>query len=278
MASSPRRLYASALVCAFGACLVAPPAVAQSHPATAASKTPVPTNPLEARKHYDHAKALYKQGAYREAIIELENALKFDPSGKELVYNLAVLHEKLGDIDEALSYFQRYGTMDLTQDERDKTEAAIKRLEGAKREVVGENPKPQVLQQQPPPPPPPPSPPAPVHGKIDVLTISAAALTVGGFAFGTAFALKAEAEKPPTGFVTGKDGTFGDLQNRATTAHNEAVVADVGFGIGAVAAVGTILLYALRTRPVDGATTTTGTSVSVVPLASGGAIFWRGAF
>jgi tetratricopeptide (TPR) repeat protein len=274
MVSSSRRLYASALAGAFGACLAASPAAAQSHPAT---KAPVATNPLEARKHYDHAKALYKQGSYREAIIELENALKFDPSGKELVYNLAVLHEKLGDIDEALTYFQRYSTMDLTQDERDKTEAAIKRLEGAKREVVGENPKPPVV-VQPPPQPPPPAPPAPVHGKIDALTIGAAALTIGGFAFGTVFALKAESEKPPAGFVTGKDGTFGTLQDRATTAHNEAVVADVGFGIGAAAAVGTILLYALRTRPADGAAPTTGTSVSIVPLASGGAIFWRGAF
>jgi tetratricopeptide (TPR) repeat protein len=272
MASSSRRLYASALACAFGAWLAAHPAAAQSHPT---AKTPVATNPLEARKHYDHAKALYKQGSYREAIIELENALKFDASGKELVYNLAVLHEKLGDIDEALQYFQRYATMDLTQDERDKTEAAIKRLEGAKREVVGENPKPPVVVIQQPPPP---RPPEAVHGKIDVFTIGAAALTIGGFAFGTVFALKAESEKPPAGFVTGKDGTFSDLENRATTAHDEAVLADVGFGIGAAAAVGAILLYALRTRPADGVPPTTGTSVSVVPLASGGAIFWRGAF
>ncbi len=255
-----------------------PPAAAQSQPT---GKTPPATNPLEARKHYDHAKALYKKGAYREAIIELENALKFDPAGKELVYNLGVLHEKLGDIDEALTYFQRYATMDLTQDERDKTEAAIKRLEGAKREVVGENPKPPIIIVQPPPQPPPPPAPAPVHGKIDVFTIGAAALTIGGFAFGTVFALKAESEKPPSGFVTGKDGAYADLQNRTTTAHDEAVAADVGFGVGLAAAVGTVLLYALRTRPPDGAPATStgaGSSVSVVPLASGGAIFWRGAF
>jgi len=69
-----------------------------------------------------------------------------------------VVHEKLGDIDEALKYFRRYEQMDLDPKERARADANIKRLEGAgaRHEVD----KPPAQAETPPPPPPPPPPPA----------------------------------------------------------------------------------------------------------------------
>ena len=288
MAWCRRRASALALSCIVVSGLAARPAVADGpsrgprSPALGAQTEG--QSAAEAKKHFETARGLYQKGAYREAIVELETALKFDPGGKELVYNLGVLHEKLGDIDDALQYFRRYAEMDLTAQEREKTEASVRRLEGAKKEIEAKRlaeQREQEKQLPQPQPPPPHDTPAPERGRIDVLTIGAASLAVGGLAFGTLFAVKASSDKPPSGFVTGKDGTFDDLQTRASNAHREAVLADVGFGVGIAAGIGAALLYVLRAKDAPQATpATTGktTSVSAAPLPGGAAFALGGTF
>ncbi len=96
-------------------------------------------NVIAARRHYDKARADYEQGAYREAIAELDAAHALDPNAKDLVFNLGVVHEKLGDIEDALQWFRLYATMNLTPQEADRAEAYVRRLEGAKKEI--EQPK-----------------------------------------------------------------------------------------------------------------------------------------
>ena len=256
-----------------------------ARPQNVAAQQPDGRNAAEAKKHFETARGLYQKGAYREAIVELETALKLDPGGKELVYNLGVLHEKLGDIDDALQYFRRYAEMDLTAQEREKTEAAVRRLEGAKKEIEAKRIAEQREQDKqaalPQPPAPAREPPPPERGRIDALSIGAASLAVGGLAFGTLFAVKASADKPKSGFVTGRDGTFDDLQTKASNAHREAVLADVGFGVGIAAGVGAALLYVLRVKDAPAATTTTTgktTSVSATPLPGGAAFVVGGSF
>src|SRR4051812_19327443 len=61
---------------------------------------------------HDEAWALYEQGHYRAAIDKLEAALRMDPNGKELVYNLALLHEKLANLKAAEGYYRRYLDME----------------------------------------------------------------------------------------------------------------------------------------------------------------------
>src|SRR5690349_16295735 len=91
---------------------------------------------LEAQQHFQRAKDLYQTGAYREAIAELELARTLDPKGKDLVFNLGIVHEKLGKFDEAIALFRQYLAMDnVSAAERAKAENVIKRIEGAKREV-----------------------------------------------------------------------------------------------------------------------------------------------
>ena len=79
----------------------------------AASAEPPPKQvagpPDELRKRavelHDQASALYEKGRYRAAIEKLEAALALDPTGKELVYNLALIHEKLAELDAAHAYY-----------------------------------------------------------------------------------------------------------------------------------------------------------------------------
>lgn len=271
------RKRALACACALATCAVVSEGSAQKPRAGNAAAAPSASAAqsdasAEAQRHFMKARDLYKAGQYREAIVELEAAVKLDPMGKELVYNLGVLHEKLGDIDEAMKYFRQYATMDLTQEERDKTEGALKRLEGAKREL---DEKKKAAQ----PPPPPPVTPVTHNGRVDGMTIGAAALSGVGFVVGIVFAVKAESTKPPSsGFITGKDGSYADLQSRADTAHKNAIVADVGFGIGIAAGVGAALLYALRPKEAAQPPVTGRATVSAAPLPGGGAVLVGGSF
>ncbi|MGH7440856.1 MAG: tetratricopeptide repeat protein, partial [Polyangiaceae bacterium] len=114
-----------------GASLAARPAHADGPPQATAA------NAAAARRHFDKARTFYEQGQYHEAIGELDTAHALDPSAKDLVFNLGVVHEKLGDIDDALRWFRLYAGMSLTPQESDRAEAYVRRLEGARREVEG---------------------------------------------------------------------------------------------------------------------------------------------
>jgi tetratricopeptide (TPR) repeat protein len=67
--------------------------------------------PPEAIDHYSRGRAHYQAGRYREAVIELEQALALDPGSPNLVYNLARVYELLGRIDPAIANYERYRSM-----------------------------------------------------------------------------------------------------------------------------------------------------------------------
>ncbi len=231
----------------------------------------VPTaTPLDAQQraevHYQRARELYQAGSYRETAAELEAAHALDPNAKELVFNLGVVNEKLGRIDLALQYFRTYAQMEsLTAQERQKAESFVRRLEGAKREIV------------PPPAPPPAKKDAePEKGRIDAATVIAGSIAVVGFGVGATFGIKALADRPKASFVTGRDGTYDDLQKNTDLAHKEAIVADIGFGVGVVAAAITAYLYFARTKVT--AISSSRAQVSASPLRGGGVFVLQGAF
>jgi hypothetical protein len=129
----------------------------------------------------------------------------------------------------------------------------------------------------PPPPPPPKERTAP--GRIDGLTIGTASVSVAALVFGIVMGVKAEEDRPPSPFITGRNGTYSDLVDRQANAHQEAVLADVGFGVAAVAGASAAVLFFTRTHTVGPATGTSGsTSVSAAPLTGGGALFVQGSF
>lgn len=254
-----------------------------------ATETP-PANVAAARRHFEKARAYYGQGEYREAISELEAAHALDPTAKDLIFNLGVVHERLADIDDALKWFRLYTTMNLTPQERDRADAYIRRLEGAKKELEAKQAAQAAAaaaQQQaqasasstPPPPPPPPE--RPRHGRIDGFTVVGASLTGLGVALGTVFGIKALHDNPSGTPVTGRGHTYptySDLANQHDTAYAEAMVSDISFGAAAVLAGVTAYLYFGRTRDPSPAPTTGSTSVSVAPLTGGGAFFVQRSF
>jgi tetratricopeptide (TPR) repeat protein len=264
---------------AFVACVAVPAAIVGGAPPAHAEETS-PANVAAARKHFEKARAYYAQGAYREAIAELEAAHTLDPNAKDLVFNLGVVHEKLADIDDALKWFRLYTTMSLTPQERDRADAYVKRLEGAKKELEQKQAAQQADASAPtgtaPPPPPPPPEKAPM-GRIDGLTIGAASVGAVGLAVGVVFAIKARVDQPPSPFVTGPDGTYTDLVNRQHTAHTEAIVADIGFGAGILGAAAAAYLYLSRLR-ASASPAAASTSVSIAPVTGGGAMFVQGSF
>jgi tetratricopeptide (TPR) repeat protein len=296
-----RRLRVLALLACIGAAMA--PQIALGEPPSAA-------NVAAARKHFEKARTYYGQGAYREAITELEAAHALDPSAKDLVFNLGVVHEKLSDIDEALNWFRAYTTMDLLPPERDRADAYIRRLEGAKREleekqaaqqanpppppepaqspvepsaraVPSSNPSPSLPSQPPqpvpPPEPPQPAPPSSSNGRLDGLTVTAAGLTTATLAFGVVMGVKAAVDKPSSGYVSGRDGNAVHLQDLQDQAHREAVFADIGFATALVSGVSTAYLYFGRSRAVSTAPIGRAT-VSAEPLLGGGTLLLKGSF
>lgn len=294
-----RRLRILSGLLALATSAVALPALAEPTPAGSASgpglgadspsTEPKTKEQLEAQQHFQRAKDLYQTGAYREAIAELEQARGLDPKAKDLVFNLGVVHEKLGKFDEAIAFFRQYMEMEgVTAAERGKAENIIKRIEGAKREVPVAPPAGHRASE-----PPPPRTEEPSNGRIDAATITAGSIAVVGLGVGTLFGILAVSTKPPsTGFVTGRDGTYENLQAKTRDAHTEAVVADVGFGVGIVAAAVTAYLYfgrpkdsqprasraPARTSIVPSLPSLPSSLVRIVPLREGGAVLLGGTF
>lgn len=217
---------------------------AQAAPSDGATAAEGGSPTARAQKHFARARELYAAGSYRDAITELEAAHELDPSAKDLVYNLALVNEKLGQIDEALRWMHRYAEMDLDVQERARSESTIRRLEGAKKTLA----EAKANEEQQPPPPPPPAAESPKPGRIDALTITAGAVSVVGLGVGTIFGISALSSRPKAGFVTGQNGTYTDLSDQAKSAHSKALVADIGFGVGIAGAVACGLLYFLRPR------------------------------
>jgi tetratricopeptide (TPR) repeat protein len=253
-----RLCFVAVFACGVG--LAARPATAQSTRAPAATahdangaNEPKTKEQLEAQQHFQRAKDLYQTGSYREAITELEQARSLDPKAKDLVFNLGIVNEKLARFDEAITLFQQYLEMDgVTPAERAKAETIITRIEGAKREVpvvpaaaAGAAAQGEGGATEGPPPPPPDT----RKGRIDAATITAGSIAVVGLGVGAAFGILAMSNKPGAGeFTTGRDGSYDTLASKSNDAHTQAIVADVGFGVGIVAALVTAYLYFGRTR------------------------------
>jgi tetratricopeptide (TPR) repeat protein len=92
--------------------------------------------PQAALDHYMLGRRHYLAGRYREALVELKAALDLDRNAPDLLFNIARVYENLGELDEAIAYYQRYlELLPLEQtEERDRTDKTIRRLQGAKLE------------------------------------------------------------------------------------------------------------------------------------------------
>lgn len=208
-----------------------------------------PSDPIaaEAQTRYEHGRALYQEGRYGEAVGELERALALDPDEPTLLYNLALVHEKLDHFDDAIGYMRRYVDSGLQGEERDRAESMIRRLEGARQNAPPrEVPQTRVIHV--------PvrvpvvrTAPEPSFGRADTVFFVTAGLA--GAALVTtlvtgAMALSEETEVDR--FTVGEDGDLSDRRAHVANANDLALVSDVALAAAGVAAVTATLLYALR--------------------------------
>ncbi|WP_437747688.1 bacterial transcriptional activator domain-containing protein [Sorangium sp. So ce1504] len=200
---------------------------------------------------HDEAQRRYQHGEYRAAIAKLEAAVALDPEGKELIYNLAMIHERLGEIDEAERYYRRYLDMEALPKAREEVHAVLKRLKGAKRELASAKPPPSApakaasVSTALPYLPRSPRHPVAVGSAMPRATwlgvsggIAAGSLVVGGV-----FAALALARDPGAGERTGAGVSIADLQADASAAHRCAVAADVALLIAGLSGAAALYLY-----------------------------------
>jgi tetratricopeptide (TPR) repeat protein len=229
------------LACAVSASAAPTPAKPPPTTVAAASSDENDAAKQQAKATFDRAKELYAAGRYREAAEQLELALKYDPHGKDLVYNLALVRERLGEPDEAMVYVDRYLAMKIDANERQRAEAFRRRLEGAREEIAEKRRKVIVV-------------PVEVEREraVDAWVwgplLGAGAAVVSGAVFGLL-----AVSTMPAGYVTGRNGTYAELVSRTDEAHGYAVVSDTSWVIAALG-VGTAAATYFAREPVPVAT------------------------
>jgi tetratricopeptide (TPR) repeat protein len=206
-------------------------------------------NEERAMQLFQEAQKAYERGDYGPAIDKLKEAIALDPEGKELVYNLALIYEKRGDLEDAERMYRSYLAMLDDAKERDRVQAILKRLEGAKKDREARKEAPPApapivpaASRTPPPPPRPPE-----HARVSPLVYALAGTGAAAFVIGGGFAISALAKKPGDKATTGNGVTYADLQEQAASAHRHAIVADISFALAAASA-GAAVYLALSAR------------------------------
>jgi tetratricopeptide (TPR) repeat protein len=198
---------------------------------------------------HDEARTLYENGEYRKAIDKLKSALELDPEAKELVYNLGLIHEKLLEFDTAESYYQKYLTMETDPKLIERAQTTLTRIEGAKKEVALREAAARARRKDSAAPTTPASQPkAAPPRRLSTWFWAASGAAAGGALVGTVFAITAVAGSPSSETRTGGGTTVDDLQDDADAAHTRAIIADVSFLVGGIAAGAAIYLYLTRPR------------------------------
>jgi tetratricopeptide (TPR) repeat protein len=201
--------------------------------------------PPEALAHYQRGRALYLEGRYNEALAELAAALTFDPDSAELHYNVARLHELLGEIDAAIAAYETYRRFVPADDAQElaRVDATLRRLRGARSEVKPAAAEPQIVTIERP---------APRRGVADgwFWALGGAGLVTlvgAGASGGVALWLDDKHGR----FVLGQDGSLSDYEQEGTRLRRLALATD-GLAIaGSTLTLSAILVYALRVRPVQ---------------------------
>ncbi|MEZ4299476.1 MAG: tetratricopeptide repeat protein [Polyangiaceae bacterium] len=230
------------------------PSAAPSSSSTSAATSPPPKDAREraarAVELHDEAKALYERGLYRRAITKLEAALELDPSGKELVYNLALIHEKLAEADIAEKYYLRYLDMETDPKARERAQVTVKRLQGAKKKIEADiqeratAPSASAVAM---------ASGAPTAAEVPLRrTPSPMVFVIGGVGvaaagIGIGFGISALSTHPD-GLTTSSRVTSYDLEARARSAHTQAIVADLSFVTAFVMGAAAAVLYLVETR------------------------------
>jgi tetratricopeptide (TPR) repeat protein len=225
----PRWLRLAGVIAAWGSCaLTQRPAFAQEP--SAGSDTAVAAE-AGAQKHFDQALEQYRAGHYSRALSSLQAAIALDPDGKDLFFNLAIVHEKLVQLPEAIAAWQRFAELETDPAERERARLTIERLRGAQGEVLL---RPTAAPAQPCPKPALAAPRIVARAPNPVL-VGAASVAVVSLVVGVVFGAKALSDDV-SDTRTSAALSATQLRERGRRAEREALVADVAFGLAAASA------------------------------------------
>lgn len=200
---------------------------------------------------YQNGESLYGEGRYEAAILAWDEAYRLSKRSK-ILFNIASAYERMGQTQKAIDTLFTYKAF-ATAEKRDQVERRIRSLEArlAEEQANPVQPQPQPEPVIPTPPPAPTPDPEPVRSAKGGgpsgagLVLLGTGVVVGGAGVGLGIVSagaksSAEAQCVQSGeqLFCSKDASA-DLQRHKTT----AVLADIGFGVGAVAAgTGVVLL------------------------------------
>ena len=196
--------------------------------------------PSKALELHDEAKVLYAKGKYIEAVAKLRRAVKIDPEGKELFYNLGLIQEKMGNLDAAIADYRRCFELESDPDEKLQLARIIKRLEGARHYTEfepGDAPSSGGSAA------------SPDGDGTDVggATVSpwvwvGAGVSLASFSIAAILALRASDVDPGDDAMTGPDRSLQQLEDDADEAHSLAIGADVMLAVGVAASAVTVTI------------------------------------
>ncbi len=215
----------------------------------------------QALKHFLRAQELYKLGRYREAIARLEAAVALDPQAPDLWYNLGVVHEKLGEADDAIVAYERYLKLlgpDADVEEVKRIRGFIERLRGAKTELKAREAKRMEHRFTP--------------FSTTLLVSSGVSLAATGvFSY-----LAIHDDRAARNFTVGSGGTYAARQTLIDRSRAEAIFADVFGALTLVTGGVALTLYLSSEHPksddLPGAPPARAAWIGVSPLVGGGAV------
>jgi tetratricopeptide (TPR) repeat protein len=227
--------------------------------------------PPEAMTLFESARNHYRNGEYPAAASDLENALVLDPSAPTLLFNLGRVYELMGRLDDSISAYRRLLAVTPADqaEERERTQAVIDRLEGAREHHVAAPP-----------------PPAQESGEAERGPTFVRERGVADTAFWATFAAGGVVGLAAIGcgigamlvhgnadaFVLGWDGTYADRESMYAQSRDLGTAADVLGGIGTATMIAAGLLFILREHTYE----SWSASLSITP--QGGMLVVGGQF
>lgn len=216
-------------------------------------------NLKRAEELFRNGERLYTEGSYEPAILAFQESyeLSKEPS---LLYNIGNSYERLGDFANARRYLDQYRAF-ASEKEREPLARRIQALDQRQREKEDRERKAAEDAQKNPKEPPPvvttPAPPKdePKPKKDRFYGPGAIALTAGvvvGIGLGVGFGAKASGEKKKAlDGCSDNGGTLfcsEDSSDLLAKRKTSALIADIGFAVAGVAAVGLITVLVLKAR------------------------------
>jgi tetratricopeptide (TPR) repeat protein len=200
------------------------------------------------------AREFFALGRYADAL-EVYGRLYAETAHPTYLRNIGRCFQNLGEPDKAISSFREYlrQARNLTPDQRTQVEGYIREMEELKRKREAPPPPPQPLPITKEPPPPDPGPVTPPDAPLDGRRLGAY-LAAGGavvaLGVGTAFGLRALSKRKDSDPLCPGDRCDQRGYELDRQAHRAALVSDVAFGAGLVAAgVATYLFLASPDAP-----------------------------